>query len=68
LARTSVVMLNPVSEITPLRKFKPAGSLPSGVPSQAPYYQNSDELAHSNDDLIPGNRKSAVRRMMNTNF
>lgn len=67
LARTSVVMLNPVSEITTLRKFKPAGSLPSGV-RQAPYYQSNDGLEHSNDDLIPGNRKSAVRRMMNTNF
>lgn len=64
LSRTSVVMLDPVSEITTLRKFKPAGSL-SGV---APVYHQNDELAHSNDDLIPGNRKSQVRRMMNTNF
>lgn len=69
LSRTSVVMLNPVSEITTLRKFKPAGSLPTGVRQAAPYYQqSSDDLVHSNDDLIPGNRKSAVRRMMNTNF
>lgn len=65
LSRTSVVMLNPVSEIGPLRKYKPAGSLPSA--SGSPSMPNS-EWAASNDDLIPGNRKSAVRRMMNTNF
>lgn len=67
LARTSVVMLNPVSEITTLRKFKPAGSLPSGMAGPNQAYMN-DELASSGDDLIPGNRKSAVRRMMNSNF
>lgn len=67
LARTSVVMLNPVNEITSLRTFKPAGSLPSGV-APASYFQGTDELANSNEELIPGNRKSAVRRMMNTNF
>lgn len=67
LSRTSVVMLNPVSEIKTQRKFKPAGSLPQGAAPVA-YHHGNDELAHSNDDLIPGNRKSAVRRMMNTNF
>lgn len=68
LSRTSVVMLNPVTEITSHRKFKPAGSLPSGMsgPTNAAYL--NDELASSGDDLIPGNRKSAVRRMMNSNF
>lgn len=64
LSRTSVVMLNPVNEITSLRKFKPAGSLPSGMGNAA---YNSDK-SYAEDDLIPGNRKSAVRRMMNTNF
>lgn len=67
LARKSVVMMNPVTEITTLRKFKPAGSLPVGV-APTSYYQGADELSNSNDDLIPNNRKSAVRRMMNTNF
>lgn len=66
LARTSVVMLNPVSEIAPLRKYKPAGSLPSGPGS--PSLASHNEWATSSDDLIPANRKSAVRRMMNTNF
>lgn len=66
LSRASVVMLNPVNEITSLRKFKPAGSLPSGMVSPHPGYSN-DELA-TGDDLVPGNRKSAVRRMMNSNF
>lgn len=65
LSRTSVVMLNPVDEFKSQRKFKPAGSLPK-QPSQ-PAYLN-DNGSQSNDDLIPGNRKSAVRRMMNTNF
>lgn len=66
LSRASVVMLNPVTEITSLRKFKPAGSLPSGARG-SPALHN-DEFANSSDDLIPGNRKSQVRRMMNTNF
>lgn len=65
LSRTSVVMLDPVGEFKSQRKFKPAGSLPR-QPSQ-PGYLNQD-LAQSHEDLIPGNRKSAVRRMMNTNF
>lgn len=65
LSRTSVVMLNPVSEIGPLRKYKPAGSLPSGSGSPS---MTNNQWASSNDDLIPGNRKSAVRRMMNTTF
>lgn len=63
LSRTSVVMLNPVNEIQTLRTFKPAGSLPRGMN----YGYSNDEMATS-DDLIPGNRKSAVRRMMNSNF
>lgn len=68
MARSSVVMLNPVTEITKLRKFKPAGSLPSGGVVSPVAYQNAQFEAHSNDDLIPGNRKSDLRRMMNTNF
>lgn len=66
LSRTSVVMLNPVSEITALRKFRPAGLLPSGMGSPTLGHP-ADDLA-AGDDLIPGNRKSAVRRMMNSNF
>ncbi|OBA23780.1 hypothetical protein METBIDRAFT_10007 [Metschnikowia bicuspidata var. bicuspidata NRRL YB-4993] len=65
LSRKSVVMLNPVSEITSLRTFKPAGSLPSGM--VAPRSHSSDELS-TVDDLVAENRKSAVRRMMNLNF
>lgn len=65
LSRTSVVMLNPVEEFKSQRKFKPAGSLPA-QPGQRGYM--NDSVSHSNEDLIPGNRKSAVRRMMNTNF
>lgn len=81
LARSSVVMLNPVNEITKLRKFKPAGSLPNSQSNQnlnhnqnynPNYNQNSQFLQHESakpeNDLIPGNRKSDVRRMMNTNF
>lgn len=63
VARASVVMLDPVSEIHPSKAFKPAGLLPSAKPGYL-----HDELANSGDDLIPGNRKSAVRRMMNTKF
>lgn len=68
LSRSSVVMLNPVTEIMSLRTFKPAGSLPSGAPRPGNHAYLNDEMASSGDDLIPGNRKSAVRRMMNTNF
>ena len=73
LARTSVVMLNPVTEITKNRKFKPAGSLPAFQGNLHPNMSanNShyhEEFDHTENDLIPGNRKSAVRRMMNTNF
>ncbi|PSK39111.1 hypothetical protein C7M61_002424 [Candidozyma pseudohaemuli] len=64
LQRTSVSLMNPVDEFKSQRKFKPAGSLPR-QPSQ-PNYMNDYQQSH--DDLIPGNRKSAVRRMMNTNF
>lgn len=65
LSRTSVVMLNHVSEIAPLRPYRPAGYLPSGAGSPS---MTNNEWASSHDDLIPGNRKSAVRRMMNSNF
>lgn len=70
MARTSVVMLNPVTEITKLRKFKPAGSLPRSNtnPQQLHAFYNNEDLNDSENDLIPGNRKSQVRRMMNTNF
>lgn len=78
LSRSSVVMLNPVTEITKQRKFRPAGSLPQGTASNSSLtnrsIQNQQSLNASNginnseSDLIPGNRKSAVRRMMNTNF
>lgn len=80
LARSSVVMLNPVTEITKHRKFKPAGSLNMGAPSPTMMQSNgslpspnsysqphfNSESNHDND-LIPGNRND-VRRMMNTNF
>jgi hypothetical protein len=73
VARTSVVMLNPVTEIIKNRKFKPAGSLPTfqanlhpNMPANNSHYH--EEFDHAENDLIPGNRKSAVRRMMNTNF
>lgn len=74
LARSSVVMLNPVTEITKQRKFKPAGSLPSGAPIVSPnmyQYQQpqfNESVSATDNDLIPGSRKSDVRRMMNTNF
>ncbi|KAI3403163.2 hypothetical protein KGF56_004052 [Candida oxycetoniae] len=66
LARSSVVMINPVTEITKSRKFKPAGSLPSSnnLHQQFGY----SDLNGPENDLLPGNRKSDVRRMMNTNF
>lgn len=64
MSRSSVVMLNPVTEITKLRKFRPAGSLPGSAPS--PYIPTG--FNQSESDLIPNNRKSDVRRMMNTNF
>lgn len=62
LARSSVVMINPVTEITKARTFKPAGSLP------VPQSQYGTLLQEGDSDLIPGNRKSDVRRMMNSNF
>ncbi|KAK6462665.1 hypothetical protein DFJ63DRAFT_313793 [Scheffersomyces coipomensis] len=67
LARSSVVMLNPVTEITKQRKFKPAGSLNGNQPGQGQGQYEQDYNGIEND-LIPGNRKSDVRRMMNTNF
>lgn len=79
LSRSSVVMLNPVTEITKQRKFRPAGSLPKGatgsdysltnasVRNQQFLNANQNHQQHDSD-LIPGNRKSDVRRMMNTNF
>lgn len=98
LARSSVVMLNPVTEITKQRKFKPAGSLPTahnnnhayaqnyGYPQSQQYPQqqysqqqpmyhqppNGQMYAHqqnsASSDLIPGGKKSDVRKMMNNNF
>lgn len=67
LSRTSVVMLNATNQINPKKGYKPAGSVPN-VSRPGAYGYNPDELAGSHDDLIPGNRKSAVRRMMNSNF
>ncbi|CAK9441176.1 uncharacterized protein LODBEIA_P50450 [Lodderomyces beijingensis] len=66
LARSSVVMLNPVTEITKSRKFKPAGSFPSNQNLHVQY--GHGDLNGPENDLLPGNRKSDVRRMMNTNF
>ncbi|EMG45841.1 hypothetical protein SBY92_002254 [Candida maltosa Xu316] len=66
LSRSSVVMLNPVTEITKQRKFKPAGSLPSVNPGYQQFGQS--DLNGPESDLLPGNRKSDVRRMMNSNF
>lgn len=77
LSRSSVVMLNPVTEITKQRKFRPAGSLPSHTQAtsltnrsiQNQQFLNANNgINNSESELIPGNRKSAVRRMMNTNF
>lgn len=78
LSRSSVVMLNPVTEITKQRKFRPAGSLPSGAANNSSMTNQSIQnqqflninngINNSESELIPGNRKSAVRRMMNTNF
>ena len=73
LSRSSVVMINP-TEITQLRKFKPAGSLPSGSSSSPmnvstpSFNAGQSSYGASENDLIPGNRKSDVRRMMNSNF
>ena len=63
MSRSSVVMLNPVTEITKQRTFRPAGSLPG---NNSPYIPSG--FNQSENDLIPNNRKSDVRRMMNTNF
>lgn len=63
MSRSSVVMLNPVTEITKQRTFRPAGSLPG---NNSPYIPTG--FNQSESDLIPNNRKSDVRRMMNTNF
>ncbi|ODV78161.1 uncharacterized protein CANTADRAFT_7613 [Suhomyces tanzawaensis NRRL Y-17324] len=71
LSRSSVVMLNPVTEITKQRKFKPAGSLPANSAASPPNPYNpqfNQSFASTDGSLIPGNRKSDVRRMMNTNF
>lgn len=43
MARSSVVMLNPVTEITKQRKFKPAGSLPSSHSNNHVYAQNYNQ-------------------------
>lgn len=96
LARSSVVMLNPVTEIPKHRKFTPAGSLPAGAkmaqpmspqmgypmspsmghpmsppmangPMNVPHSYTAPDLRPEND-LVPSNRKSQIRKMMNTNF
>ncbi|CAH6721956.1 hypothetical protein CLIB1444_07S06238 [[Candida] jaroonii] len=78
ISRSSVVMLNPVTEITKQRKFKPAGSLPTHANNHAyanyamnnqrnvtpPMYQ---KRSNSSRDLIPEG-KNDVRRMMTDNF
>lgn len=66
-SRSSVVMLNPVTEITKQRKFVPAGSLPS-IPSGHGLHYSNNHNQEFESDLIPGSRKSQVRKMMNTNF
>ncbi|KAK6455033.1 uncharacterized protein RJT20DRAFT_136197 [Scheffersomyces xylosifermentans] len=74
LSRSSVVMLNPVTEITSRRMFKPAGSLQqngmghSQSNTSLNYIDPGTSFNGPENDLIPGNRKSDVRRMMNTNF
>lgn len=73
LSRTSVVLLNPVTEITKSRTFKPAGSLGgnnNSLPSSPSLGQQQfqQSLLGSESELIPGNRKSDIRRMMNSNF
>ncbi|KAI5962859.1 hypothetical protein CANMA_003634 [Candida margitis] len=65
-SRSSVVMLNPVTEITKSRKFRPAGSLPSNNQLHAQF--GHSDLNGPENDLLPSNRKSDVRRMMNSNF
>lgn len=79
LARSSVVMLNPVTEITKQRKFRPAGSIPNvhrnnhayangaGYQYQTPNHYNPN-YQQSNDSLVPGGSKEDVRKMMNSNF
>lgn len=66
LARTSVVMLNSVDEISGKKSYKPAGSIPRAA--VLPSLNHGGQHSPSADDLIPGNRKSDVRRMMNTTF
>lgn len=68
LSRTSVVMMNATNQIKSKERYRPAGSVPNVLRSPAYGGHPNDELAASHDDLIPGNRKSAVRRMMNSNF
>ena len=59
MARSSVVMLNPVTEITKQRKFKPAGSIPRINNNPRPGYQQfgHSDLNGPESDLLPGNRK-----------
>jgi hypothetical protein len=77
LARSSVVMLNPVTEITKQRKFRPAGSLPhnNGHAYAANYQQqqytqvpppqmNMYSQQQSTDSLI-SNKRENTRRMIN---
>lgn len=79
LARQSVVMTNPTA-IPKKTKFRPAGRINVPAPVQqaygSPYQQHqfdgSNEqfldVTGSDSDLIPGNRKSDIRRMMNSSF
>lgn len=71
LARQLVVMVDPVAGIPYQKGFKPAGSLlqnPKTALPQMPDHHNFGAPSSLQSDLIPGNRKSDVRRMMNTNF
>ncbi|KAG7664512.1 uncharacterized protein J8A68_001963 [[Candida] subhashii] len=63
VSRNSVVMVNPVTEITKARKFVPAGSLAQNNNGSQHSFGIS-ELEYEND-LIPGSRKSDIRRVMN---
>lgn len=77
LARQSVVMTNPTA-IPKRTKFRPAGGInvpapahPYGGPYQQQYHGGNEQfldVGASDNDLIPGNRKSDIRRMMNSSF
>lgn len=77
LARSSVVMLNPVTEITKQRKFKPAGSLPNVHQNNHAYanyatngmnqqrqHGSPPQLYQQRSDLIP-NSSDDLRKIVN---